>query len=328
MSASAGQGLNEASVSAWLGEAVGAEAPVSFSLVGGGRSNLTYRAIDAFGQTWAVRRPPLGELLPTAHDMGREYRILRALARDGTVPVPKPVAFCDDLAVTGSPFYAMDFVDGHVLHDEHTTDVSADELRQLGESMIDVLADLHAIGPADVGLNELGRHDDYIQRQLRRWHRQFHTSTARKLPLVDELHDELAAATPAQRGVSIVHGDYRIENCILDRSWAVIAVLDWETCTLGDPLADVGHFAINWSDSPEGRTDVLMQRYEARSGRDLSSLPFFIAFGHWRTACILEGVYSRYLAGGGGGDAGDFDHYRDRVPEHLQHAQSWLRQSC
>jgi aminoglycoside phosphotransferase (APT) family kinase protein len=305
------QGINTPVVTQWLRDHVRyLAAPFAFQLVAGGHSNLTFQVTDAAGRKVVLRRPPISHVLSTAHDMGREYRIISAL-RDTPVPVPAALAYCDDDAVNGRPFYVMDFVDGYVLRDAAQTRAALDERtrQQAGEDLVDVLVALHQVHIDAVGLGTLARRDGYIERQLRRWHGQFQQSQqqAREAgvfspaPLIDEVHQELGRRVPAQAGAAIVHGDYRLDNTVLSAAGRVVAVLDWELCTLGDPLADVGTFLMYWA---RPATELpgfpaaaeLAARYAAGSGRDLSDLPFYLAFAHWKLACIMAGVYVRYAA--------------------------------
>ncbi|HET6793362.1 MAG TPA: phosphotransferase family protein [Acidimicrobiales bacterium] len=314
-------GVNVAPVTAWMERNIaGVEPPLEFRLVAGGRSNLTYEVADAAGRRYVLRRPPLGHVLATAHDVGREYRIIDALGPTD-VPVPPALGWCRDEDVTGAPFYVMGFVEGVVPRDLNVAAECWDEpaRRRAALSLIDVMARLHAVDPDAVGLGDLGRRDGYIQRQLKRWHGQFEQSKSRDIPDVDEVHDRLAATVPEQGPAAIVHGDYRIDNCVCHHDGPVAAVLDWELCTLGDPLADVGMLMICWTepgdreparpDSPTqlpgfpGRQEVL-ERYAAASGRDVSNIAYYRAFAHWKLACIGEGVYARYRAGVMGEQAG------------------------
>ncbi len=291
----------------------GIESPLRFIRIKGGHSNLTYEVRDAKGRGFVLRRPPLGDLLPTAHDMNREWRFISALYPT-PVPVAPPLAYCDDKQITGAPFYIMAFVDGHVLHDASVAEneFTADERRAIGYSFIDVLADMHVIDPDDVGLGDIGRKEGYIARQLKRWYSQWNASKTRELPLLDEVHDELSQRIPEQGPARVVHGDYRLGNCISGRDAKIAAVLDWEIATLGDPLADVGYVLHSWPEpnetgpahrmSPttvEGfpRRAEILERYAERSGRDVSQIEFYVAFSHWKSACIVEGVYARYLHG-------------------------------
>jgi aminoglycoside phosphotransferase (APT) family kinase protein len=325
-------GIDVARVTAWLEANVdGADGPFKFDLIAGGHSNLTYAVTGADGRRFVVRRPPLGNVLPSAHDMGREHRIISAL-QTTAVPVAPALGYCDDPAVNGAAFYVMGFVEGLVLRDIAAVDAAlAPEARaRAGRSVVDTLAAIHAVDPTAVGLGELGRHDGYIARQLKRWYGQWNATKTSDLPAVDAVHDALLACIPPQGPATIVHGDYRLDNCMLDHQGDVVAVLDWEICTLGDPLADVGLLLVYWtgpSDEPSawigpattapGFPDraELLARYGEVSGRDLSDIDFYVAFAFWKLACILEGVYARYLAGalGAGRDPAEFAVFRMQV---------------
>jgi aminoglycoside phosphotransferase (APT) family kinase protein len=310
-------GIDPARVSRWLAEQVpGLATPVEFNLVAGGRSNLTYRVTDAAGAVYALRRPPTGGVLSTAHDMGREWLFLSAMAPTD-VPVPEPVAFCADVEVTGAQFYLMAFVDGLVLADADSGLKLAPAARAAaGRNLVDVLVRLHALDPAAVGLGEIVRSTGYLERQLRRWHQQVHLSGAGDLALLDEVHGLLAARVPAQTN-GIVHGDFRPGNMAFGLDGSVRAVFDWELATSGDPLADLGYLVSTWAHpgEPLGAVGVspstapgfpsredLVAWYADSSGRDVSALPYFVAFNRWRTACILAGVNARYQAGVMGDD--------------------------
>jgi aminoglycoside phosphotransferase (APT) family kinase protein len=303
--------------------------PLAFDLIAGGRSNKTYRVDDSVGSSWVLRRPPLGQTLPTAHDMGREYRIISALGPT-LVPVPPAIGFCDDESVNEKPFYVMGYVDGHILRDTETTEKVLDEPRRrlAAESLVDVLAEIHAVDPDAVGLGDLGRKEGYIERQLKRWYSQWEKSKTREIPAVDEVHQRLLETVPEQGPATIVHGDYRLDNTMLGDDGQVLAVLDWEICTLGDPLADVGLLCVYWADPGEELSALLSApttlagfprraeiaaRYAERSGRDLSRLDYYVAFGYWKLACILEGVYARYVAGIMGREGHGFEAFADHV---------------
>jgi aminoglycoside phosphotransferase (APT) family kinase protein len=307
------EGIDVAGITAWFGDHVPAVSPpLDVELIAGGHSNLTYTVTDVRGERWVLRRPPLGHVLATAHDMGREHRIIAAL-QDTDVPVAPVVGLCNDESVTGAPFYVMGFVDGQVARDpEAAALLSGDARARAGRALVDVLARIHAVDPDSVGLGDLGRREDYVGRQLRRWHAQWLQSKTRELPLVDEVHDALAARVPEQGPATIVHGDYRLDNCILDGHGDVLAVLDWELCTLGDPLADIGLLLVYWTEPDDPRPALLdppttipgfssreeiAAGYAERSGRDLAGIDYYMAFGFWKLACILEGVYERYRAG-------------------------------
>jgi aminoglycoside phosphotransferase (APT) family kinase protein len=319
-------GIDDRAVTAWtVANIDGIEPPLRFSGLAGGNSNLTYRVDDAAGRTVALRRPPLGHVLQSAHDMAREYRVISALAGTG-VPVPAPLALCTDVGVNGTDFYVMGFVAGAVLHDaDDARSVPDDERLRLSEHVADVLAALHSIDPDDVGLGDLGRREAYIERQLRRWARQWEQTKQRDIPAMERVHAELARRIPEQRRTGIVHGDYRLGNMIVGGG-EVRAVLDWELCTLGDPMADLGYLLNNWSDPGEPviwraspsqaggfwSASAMIERYAARTGADTSDVAYYQAFQGWRLAAIMEGVYARYLHGAMGsaegldlGDMGD-----------------------
>jgi aminoglycoside phosphotransferase (APT) family kinase protein len=313
------QGIDETKVGAWLTEHVdGLAAPFTYDLIAGGRSNLTFRVTDANGVPVVLRRPPLGHVLATAHDMAREHKIIAGVGTTG-VPVPPALALCTDEDVNGAPFYVMGWVDGVVLDRPQRADLLPMELRPTAaEQLIDVLADLHAVDPDAVGLGDLGRREGYIERQVRRWSGQWEQSKTHELRAIDEVAVALATRMPVQRGVSIAHGDYRFGNVLVDPgSGRVTAVLDWELCTLGDPLADVGYLGVYWEQPGTLTGDVtiapgftaypdLLQRYATRTGRDLEGIDFYVAFGCWRLAVICEGVYARYVEGKMG-DQHDFN---------------------
>ena len=305
-------GIEAGRVGHWLVEHVdGLVGPVEFGLVSGGRSNLTYRVTDAAGATYALRRPPTGGVLSTAHDVSREWRFISALAPTA-VPVPSPVAYCADTAVTGAEFYVMGFVEGVVLADAEAGMALAQRARvRAAECLVDVLVALHALDPVAVGLGDMVRKTGYVERQLRRWHAQVHATGAAELALLDEVHDLLACRIPRQAD-GIVHGDYRAGNLAFGPDGAIRAVFDWELATSGDPMADLGWLASTWQDPGEqlppttpGPSTVpgfparaqLVQRYARLSGRDVSNLPYWVAFSRWRSACIGVGVRARYLAG-------------------------------
>jgi aminoglycoside phosphotransferase (APT) family kinase protein len=308
-------GIEVAPVTSWLVANVdGAVAPFSFDVIAGGHSNLTFRVTGADGTRFVLRRPPLGHVLASAHDMGREHRILAGLQHTA-VPVPTVKGFCDDLDVNGSPFYVMGFVDGHVLRDRQASERAlVDEATRANasRSLVDTMAAIHTVDLDAAGLADLGRHEGYIERQLKRWYGQWNQGKTRELAAVDRVYEGLLSRIPDQGPATIVHGDYRLDNCMVGDDGEVVAVLDWEICTLGDPLADVGLLQVYWNGpnddegawsgtatSAPGFWDRrhLAERYAEVSGRDLSQLDFYVAFAYWKLACIIEGVYSRYLGG-------------------------------
>jgi aminoglycoside phosphotransferase (APT) family kinase protein len=334
-------GVHVARLSEWLATNVeGAVAPFTFRVIAGGHSNLTYEVRGADAGRLVVRRPPLAHVLPSAHDMGREHRIIAALAPTA-VPVPRALGYCDDLAVIGAPFYVMAFVDGLVLRDVAAVEQALTEPARAvaGESLVDTLAAIHAVDPDAVGLGDLGRHDGYIARQLKRWYGQWQASQTRDLPAVDRVHALLLDRIPPQGPAGVVHGDYRLDNCMVGSDGRVLAVLDWEICTLGDPLADVGLLYVYWTGPDDAvvawggsattapgfpNRDDVMARYAKVSGRDLGRIDFYIAFGYWKLACILEGVYSRYLGGAlGDQDPAHLDGFRTQVERAAAEAVSY-----
>jgi len=325
------EGIDIDGVTAWFEQhAPGAQPPLQFDLITGGHSNLTFKVSDAAGHEWVLRRPPLGQVLATAHDMGREHRIISALAPTD-VPVPTTIGLCPDDSVNGAPFYVMEFVEGTIVRDLSVGEsLTIDQRRTASESIVDVLARIHAVDLEAVGLADLSRHEGYIERQLKRWYGQFEKSKTRDLPVLDQVYDSLLSQVPEQGPATIVHGDYRLDNCMIGADGAINAVLDWEICTLGDPLADVGLLQVYWNDPDDPnpaavggattldgflRRDQLMERYADASGLDLSGIDYYVAFGYWKLACIIEGVYARYIGGAMGhrGNAGDFDFFGEQV---------------
>ncbi len=336
-------GIDVEPVSQWLENNIsGASGPFTFELIIGGHSNLTYRVTgtdpDGAGRDLVLRRPPLGAVLATAHDMGREHRIISGVGQSD-VPVPQALGMCEDESINGAPFYIMDYVDGVVLHDEETAIAALPDLDVRSAacaSLVDALAKLHTLEPASVGLGELGRVDGYLDRQLKRWNTQWEKSKTRELPAMTEAHRRLVAAKPEQRYAGIVHGDYRFGNMLIDpANGAVVAVLDWELCTLGDVLADIGYLLNNWAepgeDAVRGATsfptqaggfwsrEKVVATYCDRTGFDLdhvmSNQGYYQAFQYWRLAAIVEGVLARYLKGVMADSSVDTDLYRQQVEE-------------
>ncbi len=325
------RGIDVPAVNRWFAEHVaGAEPPLTFTLIAGGHSNLTYEVTDTAAHEFVLRRPPLSHVLASAHDRGREHKIISALWTT-PVPVPEALGFCADPAVNGAPFYVMRFVPGVVLHDAEIAKRSLAEpqRRRTGESFVDVLADRHPVDVDAVRLGDLAKKQDYIARQLKRWYGQFQQSKTRELPAIDRVHDRLKARIPEQGRASVVHGDYRLGNCITDpEAGKIAAVLDWEICTLGDPLADVGYVLATWTQSTDPvagapgapslapgfpSRDEVLERYTRRSKRELSKIDFYVAFSLWKSACIIEGVYARYLGGALGKTDVDLDSFKGRI---------------
>ncbi len=273
--------------------------------------------------------------------MGREYRIISGL-RDSAVPVAPALGFCDDPTVNGAPFYVMRYVDGNVVRNraEAESVLSVEARATASRSLVDTMATIHAVDLDASGLHELGRHEGYIERQLKRWYSQWNQGKTRELAAVDRVHDALAERIPEQGPATIVHGDYRLDNCMVDDDGNVVAVLDWEICTLGDPLADLGLLQVYWTGPDDqasawdgnattapgfwNRSD-LAARYAEVSGRDVSQLDFYVAFAYWKLACILEGVYGRYLGGAlGAQDPAQLEPFKLQVDAAAAKAEEYL----
>ncbi len=330
-------GIDRQAVTAWLeANVAGAVGPFAFAMITGGHSNLTYQVTAGDGARYVLRRPPLTAVLATAHDMAREHRVISAVIKT-TVPVPRALGLCTDESVNGAPFYVMDYIDGVVLHDEEAvrTHLPAGEVRRrVSESAIEALADLHTADFEAIGLGDLGRTEGYLDRQLRRWQGQWEKTKTRELPAMDDSYRILVATRPEQRYTGVVHGDYRLGNMLTDpENGRVLAVLDWELCTLGDPLADIGYLLNNWLEPGEpnyrGATDFptqaggfltkaeLTELYCRHTGFDPDHLAqhadYYRAFQLWRLGAIVEGVYSRYLKGALGEVTEEIHSYADQV---------------
>ncbi len=323
-------GIDARKVSATLLTQIpGANPPFSFEILPGGRSNLTYLVSDATGDRWVLRRPPLGHVLPTAHDMAREFRVLSAL-HPTDVPVPRPIALCKDPEVTGQPFYVMEYCAGLVVGLELPAGALAENnaRTRLSEAVIDTLAALHTVDHVAAGLEGFGRPEGFLERQLRRWSQQWEASETSPEPGLGELVRRLEAALPAPGDPGVVHGDYRLGNLVLDpeEPWKVRALLDWEMATVGDPLTDLGYLLLSWGQAgdPAIRLDAteisrvtaapgflsrqeMVARYAERTGRDVSGFDWYEAFAAFKAAVIEEGIYARYLKGETVGEG--FDHF-------------------
>jgi len=308
------QGLDLERLLPWFREHVASVDKLSAQVIGHGRSNITYRLKNA-DASWVLRRPPLSHVQATAHDMGREFRILSALAPTG-FPAPRPIALCEDTSVNDAQFYIMEYVDGLVPVDPNEVAgrfTEADRQR-MGEELIDVLVRLHAFVPSEIGLDGFGKPQGYLERQVRRFSQQLEDIRYRETPELDELSRRLARSIPPERVPGIVHGDYRLDNAILDDDGHIIAVLDWEMCTLGDSLADLGLLCMYWGRGSTqevaiGGTAVLSlpgfptweeaaARYVEKSGHDLSNLDFYTVLAFFKLGVILENMYKRFLGGG------------------------------
>ncbi len=314
-SESAPPGINYETLLPWFNANVENVKSLTATVVGHGRSNITYRLDSDTGQSWVLRRPPLSHVQASAHDMGREFRIISALLPTG-FPVPKPYALCTDTEVVGAQFYIMEFVDGFIAVDPAEMAKRHDEAdrKRIGEELVDVLARLHAFKPEDLGLTDFGKPQGYVERQVRRFGEQLEAIRYRETPEMDELAKRLAASIPPERHAGIVHGDYRLDNAILDYEGHVIAVLDWEMCTLGDSLADLGLLQMYWGNPTSANVAVgssavmslpgfptweeAAARYEEKSGDSLAGLDFYTVLAHFKLAVILENMYKRFLGGG------------------------------
>ena len=292
--------------------------PLHFALISGGRSNLTYK-VEGPGGTCVLRRPPLGHVLATAHDMAREHRVLAALA-DTDVPVARPLALCTDVEVNGAPFYLMEYRAGVVANESLPAGfaTTAAERAKIGPALMDVLARIHRVEYAARGLADFGRPEGYLERQVRRWSKQWEQSKVAEMPEIDALIARLLAALPKSPEPTLVHGDYRLGNVALDPAdpGRITAVFDWEMATLGDPLADLGYTLIYWGElgdpaaermpgafsavsAQEGFStrDELVEEYARRSGRDVGEVDFYRVLGLYKLAVISEGIYARFKLG-------------------------------
>lgn len=307
-------GLDLDKLAPWLIAAIpGAGTDLSATLLAGGKSNLTYAITDG-AATWVVRRPPLGHVLATAHDMAREYRVMAAL-QDTDVPVPRTYAMCPDPDVLGAEFYIMERCSG-------TPYRRADELEPLGgertraisERLVDSLAALHAVDPGSVGLTDFGRVEGFLARQVRLWKKQLDASHTRDRPAADTLYALLEKNIPTESAAGIVHGDFRLDNVLVDGDDHVTAVLDWEMATLGDPLTDLALMLTyhRLGESTGESSDVVsnvstasgflserevIERYSQGSSRDLSGFGFYLGLAAFKLVAILEGIHYRYLNG-------------------------------
>jgi len=311
-------GLDLAALALYLGPRVGGLAgSLRGEVIPGGRSNLTY-IVDDGERRFVVRRPPLAHVLPTAHDMAREYRVLAALQGTG-IPVPHVIALCEDESVIGARFYVMEWIDGHVVRDALPVEFAdtMETRRAMSSALVATLLQLHAIDPDAVGLGDFGHPDGFLARQVRRWWQQWEASKTRNLPSIEELRRRLDETVPAPSAPGIVHGDYRLDNVMYapaDPS-RIVAVIDWEMCTIGDPLCDVGLLCVYWADDASeaaartlhGRAITvedgfykradLLRDYAAGTQRDLTSLEWYIALGAYKLAIIAEGITARFLMG-------------------------------
>lgn len=315
-------GLRLAPLNSWMQENVAgfdASGPIDAILLAGGRSNVSYRINDASGSSWVLRRPPLGHIMPSAHDMGREFKVLSGLNKV-SFPTPTTRGYCEDESVIGAKFMMMDFVDGRVIESAKTAQsLSAQQAGEISQELVDTLARLHAVDPVAAGLDQLGKPAGYLQRQVKRWGEQWQITKTRELPEIEALHAWLETAiakVPESLPTSIVHGDYRIDNVILDSAQSeIIAVLDWEMSTLGDPISDLAISLVYWSQAMDtlrkkipvaedvtsgpgfwSRQQVL-DRYVEQTGLDVSHLDECVALACFKLAVIMESIHHRNLSG-------------------------------
>lgn len=329
------EGADPQVVGPYLAEQLGDDTwrECSVELIAGGRSNLTY-LVTANGKELVLRRPPLGHVLPTAHDMTREFTVMGAL-KDTDVPVPEAIHLCTDADVLGAPFYVMERKHGHIVRNAFPPGYAElpEDKKRAGAALVDTLVKLHAVDWNGVGLTEFGHPDGFMARQIRRWKQQWEKSVTRELPMMDELIVRLESELPHSPAPTIVHGDFRLDNAILDANdpGTITAVLDWEMSTIGDPLADVGLMLVYWpqhDDTAEFRDsfgaitataapgfptrDEVLEQYASQSGRDVDNVYFYWAFGFFKLAVILEGIHARFLQGKTLGEG--FEGIGDRVP--------------
>ncbi|MDH2392589.1 phosphotransferase family protein [Streptomyces sp. HNM0663] len=305
-------GLDPARLAPWFRRTVaGAGGDLTARLIAGGRSNLTYEVTDGL-RTWIVRRPPLGHVLATAHDMSREYRVMTALRNTG-VPVPATYALCTDEQVLGAPFYVMERVAGTPYrHAAELERLGRERTRVISTRLVDTLSTLHEVDPDAVDLAGFGRPEGFAGRQVGRWKKQLDASYTRHLPAAAELHARLRADVPPDSAPGIVHGDYRLDNVLTDDRDRPAAVVDWEMATLGDPLTDLalmvlyqrlgtllGPNAVTDASSAPGflTEGEIVERYAANSTRDLSRFGFYLGLASFKLAAIVEGIHCRHLHG-------------------------------
>ncbi|MEM1132963.1 MAG: phosphotransferase family protein [Pseudomonadota bacterium] len=305
--------LDEARLTEWMEANVeGFQGPLTLRKFKGGQSNPTYR-VDTADQSYVLRRKPFGKLLPSAHAVDREYRAMAALHPQG-FPVPKPYGLCEDDAVIGSMFFIMGMADGRSLWNGTLPDYQPKDRGEIYTAMTDTLAHLHSFDPEAIGLGDHGKPGNYCERQISRWTKQYRLSETETIEKMDRMMAWLAETVPEQRGYSIVHGDYRIDNMIFHKTEnRVIALLDWELSTLGDPIADLSYYLMSWVTPPEGRNGIAgldlkelgipdiaetIARYSQQSGiTDIPDMDWYFAYNLFRMAAILQGIKKRVIDG-------------------------------
>lgn len=334
-------GIDVPRLASWLSGVLPAAGPITaVDLLAGGRSNLTYRVTLA-DSSLVLRRPPLGHVLPTAHDMAREHRVLSALGVSSDVPVPRTIAMCADQSVIGAPFYLMEYVEGRVLRTlEDGADITPQQAGELSECLAEALAAIHRVDVEKAGLADFGRPDGYMARQLKRWGQQWERSQTRPLPDYDRLVERLGALMPVDAPARLVHGDFRLDNALtrLEPRPEIAAVVDWEMSTLGDPLADLGLTLVYWAEAadldvlPVGSTITaapgfltraqFSDRYAELTGFDLTNLDFYVAFACFKLAVIVEGIHARFLQHATVGEG--FENIGAAVPDLVARAHQTL----
>lgn len=304
--------LDETALTAWMRDHVeGFSGPLTLAKFRGGQSNPTYR-VDTPNRSYVLRRQPFGKLLPSAHAVDREYRVMTALSAT-PVPVPQTFGLCDDESVIGAKFFVMELVEGRSLWNGAMPQAEPEERRALYHAMIDTLADLHLVDPAAVGLADYGRAEDYCARQVARWSKQYKLAETETIPEMDRLIEWLPQTLPPQHASGIVHGDYRLDNLLFAPAEPrVAAVLDWELSTLGDPVADFAYLMLNWVNPPDGRAGIggldhaalgiptmqeAVDRYVARTGYPVPPMDWYFAFCLFRLAGIMQGIKKRVIDG-------------------------------
>lgn len=333
-------GYDVPAVEAWIRSNIEQlEPPFTWTRLEGGHSNLTFHLTDSNGKVAVIRRPPMGELLPKAHDMWREYRIIEALGPTA-VPVPAALGYEEDPSITGAHFYVMGHVPGVALHNVADAEefLTLEARGKVAESYMTTMAALHAVEPAAVGLDDLGRHDGYVARQLRTWYGSWTASSEAADfddPRLHELHTFLNENIPEQGPARIVHGDGGLHNHMFDQDGQVTAVLDWEIATLGDPIADFAYAVMSWAqpdDDPQvlkgaatlapgfGTRQGLIDLYGSKTGADLSQLDYYLTFNHFKASCIVHGVYARYRMGQKSTEGIDMPGLYERFTGSLEHA--------
>ncbi len=309
--------LDEERLATWLrGRLPGSDQPLALRQFGGGAANLTY-LLDYGGAEYVLRRPPLGPVAASAHDMGREYRVLSVLHR-AFPPAPRAFLLCEDEMVIGAPFFVMERRQGVVVRREMPAPFAGqpDAARRMSEALVDTLAAFHAVDYAAIGLGDLGKPAGFIARQIEGWYRRWQAAKTAEQAEMDAVYAWLKANQPANTPVSLVHNDYKLDNVMqaADDPGRVVAVFDWDMCTLGDPLADLGALLTYWTEPndppylqatammPLGQPGFLSRaelvaRYAAQSGRAVGDIDFYHALGLFRLTVIVAQIYVRYVRG-------------------------------